>query len=39
MFFRWTARDEKERLARRRVLTWDEVQTELERTQAPTIQP
>ncbi|HUR76523.1 MAG TPA: cytochrome c oxidase assembly protein [Acidimicrobiales bacterium] len=35
MFFRWTARDEKERLARRRVLTWDEVQAELERTSAP----
>ncbi len=35
MFFRWTAADEKERLARRRVLTWDEVQAELERTKAP----
>jgi len=36
MFFRWTAADERERKARRRVLTWDEVQTELERTKAPT---
>lgn len=35
MFFRWSAADEKERIARRRVLTWDEVQTELERTKAP----
>jgi putative membrane protein len=36
MFFRWTAKDEKDRLARRRVLTWDEVETELNRTEAPT---
>lgn len=36
MFFRWTAAEEKERHAKRRVLTWDEVQTELERTKAPT---
>lgn len=34
-FFKWTARDERERIARRKVLTWDEVQTELERTEAP----
>ncbi|MEY2398747.1 MAG: putative rane protein [Actinomycetota bacterium] len=36
MFFRWTAADEKARLARRRILTWDEVQAELDRTEAPT---
>jgi putative membrane protein len=36
MFFRWSAADEKARLARRRVLTWDEVQAELDRTEAPT---
>ncbi len=35
MFFRWTGADERDRLARRRVLTWDEVQAELERTKAP----
>ena len=35
MFFRWTAQDERDRKARRKVLTWDEVQTELERTKAP----
>jgi putative membrane protein len=35
MFFRWTAADEKTRLANRRVLTWDEVQAELDRTEAP----
>lgn len=37
MFFRWTAADEKERRDRRRVLTWDEVQTELDRTEAPKV--
>ncbi len=37
MFFRWTAADERERRARRRVLTWDEVQAELDRTDAPTV--
>jgi putative membrane protein len=35
MFFRWSAADEKARIARRKVLTWDEVQAELDRTQAP----
>lgn len=37
MFFRWTAADERERREQRRVLTWDEVQTELDRTDAPTV--
>ena len=37
MFFRWTAADEKERRARRRVLTWDEVQAELDRSEAPKV--
>jgi putative membrane protein len=37
MFFRWTAADEKERRAHRRVLTWDEVQSEFERTEAPKV--
>jgi putative membrane protein len=36
MFFRWTAADEKARKERRKVLTWDEVQTEFDRTEAPT---
>lgn len=36
MFFRWTAKDEKERIARRKVLTWDEVQAEFDRSEAPT---
>lgn len=37
MFFRWTADDERRRKANRRVLTWDEVQAELERTEAPKV--
>lgn len=37
MFFRWTAADERDRKARRKVLTWDEVQAELDRTDAPSV--